>query len=47
MITITGEEGVNMSQYLLLPAGGAVLSNPFKASPVHGTLLLDLLNLLQ
>lgn len=36
-----------MSQYLLLPAGGAVLSNPLEASSVHGTLLLDLLDLLQ
>lgn len=36
-----------MSQYLLLPAGGAVLSNPLETSSVHGTLLLDLLHLLQ
>lgn len=38
---------MEMSQYLLLPAGGAVLSDPLEASSVHGTLLLNLLDLLQ
>lgn len=38
---------MEMSQYLLLPAGGAVLSNPLEASSVHGALLLDLFDLLQ
>lgn len=40
--------GNNMlvSQYLLLPADGAVLSNPLHASTVHSTVPLNLLYLL-
>ncbi len=37
---------MHVSQYLLLPADGAVLSNPLHASSVHSTVLLNLLHLL-
>lgn len=38
---------VHVSQYLLLPADGAVLSDPLQASTVHGAVPLNLLHLLQ
>ena len=41
------KNNMNMSQYLLLPAHGAVLSNPLEASAVHSTVPLDLLHLLE
>lgn len=36
-----------MCHYLLLPANGTVLSDPFHASAIHGALPLNLLHLLQ
>ena len=38
---------MNVSQYLLLPADGAVLGNPLHASTVHSTVPLYLLHLLE
>lgn len=38
---------MHASQYLLLPADGAVLSNPLQASTVHSAVPLNLLHLLE
>lgn len=40
-------ERARVPQYLLLPAGGAVLGDGLQAPAVHGAVALDLLHLLQ